>query len=166
MTCFSRSLASSCFRICERALQFLYWFVINEMNWWYFGNSRQCAHNIIWISTNQYDILLKCSVNRVRFGDRSSHCSCAHIRTSGISIFWNSSASNNVICSAMSADFKSNNVGGLVIMARDGKMGFDGTHFCCLKIIICREMFGFRSHYIYFHIEPKFYSYLFQYIIP
>lgn len=34
----------------------------------------------------QYDILLKCSVKSVKFGERSSHCSCAQIKTSGISI--------------------------------------------------------------------------------
>lgn len=55
----------------------------------------------------QYDILLKCSVNNVKLGDFSSFCSCAHTRTSGISMRKKSSASNSVICSANSLDLKS-----------------------------------------------------------
>jgi len=41
----------------------------------------------LWMSIRvlvQYDILLKCSVNLVRFGLNSSDCSFAHSSTSGI----------------------------------------------------------------------------------
>lgn len=93
-------------------------------------------HNVIGRQTHQYDILLKCSVNRVRFGDLSSHCSCAQSSTSGISIFWNSCASSRVICSAISADLRSNSDGGLVITL---KIGFIGDHFCCLNTMICAK---------------------------
>lgn len=58
----------------------------------------------------QYDILLKCSVNFVKLGLRSSFCSCAQISTSGISIFINKLASRKVICSAICSLLKSNNV--------------------------------------------------------
>lgn len=53
--------------------------------------------------------MLKCSVNRVRLGLLSSFCSWAQIKTSGISIFINNSASNKVICSAICSDLKSSN---------------------------------------------------------
>lgn len=128
ITCFSRSLLSSCLRICDRALKdetkidkiWSAFFILLH---------AQCDRQ-----THQYDILLKCSVNLVRFGDLSSHCSCAQSSTSGISIFWNSCASSSVICSAISADLRSNSDGGLVITL---KIGFIGCHFCCLNTMIC-----------------------------
>lgn len=128
ITCFSRSLLSSCLRICDRALKNsdkkIHYDLFLENSWKIF----------LFIKTHQYDILLKCSVNRVRFGDLSSHCACAQSNTSGISIFWNSCASSRVICSAISADLRSNSDGGLVITLR---IGCIGDHFCCLNTMIC-----------------------------
>ena len=66
--------------------------------------------------------MLKCSVKRVRLGLRSSFCSWAQIRTSGISIFRKSSASSSVICSAICSDLKSSSMACLQ------------TNICCQSV--------------------------------
>lgn len=95
---------------------------------------KPCRFNIFHCAiTHQYDILLKCSVNWVSCGDRMSHCSWAQISTSGISIFWKSSASSNVIWAAMSEDLRSSSVGWLVTIARLVRMtGLVARYLCCL----------------------------------
>lgn len=92
----------------------------------------------------QYDILLKCSVNLVRFGLRSSFCSWAQISTSGISIFMNRSESSSVICSAICSLLKSSREACFVVTLSDERIGCaDCNCFAwCFSRILTRRAFA------------------------